>query len=77
MELNEQKKRINALESVRETKTNFNILDLVTTSKEITPGKFFTKLLKKNTGRFKTTYTATIYQTNTIFWPFIVLTAAG
>ena len=40
LELNEQKKRINALESVRETKTNFNILDLVTTSKEITPDKF-------------------------------------
>ena len=40
LELNEQKKRINALESVGETKTNFNILDLVTRSKEITPGKF-------------------------------------
>ena len=40
LELNEQKKRINMLESVGETKTNFNILDLVTRSKEITPGKF-------------------------------------
>ena len=39
MELKEQKKRINALESVGETKTHFNILDLVTRSKEITPGK--------------------------------------
>ena len=39
MELKEQKKRINALESVGETKTNFNILDLVTRSKEITAGK--------------------------------------
>ena len=40
LELNEQKKRINALESVGEIKTNFNILDLVTRSKETTPGKF-------------------------------------
>ena len=40
LELNEQKKRINAFESVRETKLNFNILDLVTRTKEITPGKF-------------------------------------
>ena len=40
LELNEQKKRINTLESVGEAKTNFNILDLVTRSKEITPGKF-------------------------------------
>ena len=39
LELKEQKKRINALESVGETKTNFNILDLVTRSKEITAGK--------------------------------------
>ena len=39
LELIEQKKRINALESVGETKTNFNILDLVTRSKEITAGK--------------------------------------
>ena len=45
LELNEQKKRINALESVGEAKSNFNILDLVTRSKEITPGKF----LKENT----------------------------
>ena len=40
LELDEQKKRINALESVGEAKSNFNILDLVTRSKEITPGKF-------------------------------------
>ena len=39
LELIEQEKRINALESVGETKTNFNILDLVTRSKEITAGK--------------------------------------
>ena len=77
LDLNEQKKRINALESIEEAKSRANILDLVTKSKEITPGKFLTKLLQKNTGRFKTTYTATIYQTNTIVWPFIVLTAAG
>ena len=77
LDLNEQKKRINALESIEEAKSHTNILDLVTKSKEITPGKFLTKLLKKNTRRFKTTYTATIYQTNTIVWPFIVLTAAG
>ena len=77
LDLNEQKKRVNALESIEEAKSHTNILDLVTKSEEITPGKFLTKLLKKNTRRFKTTYTATIYQTNTIFWPFIVLTAAG
>ena len=41
LELKEQKKRINALESVGETKTNFNILDLVTRSKEITAGKLW------------------------------------
>ena len=40
LELNEQKRRINALESVGENKSNFNNLDLVTRSKEITPGKF-------------------------------------
>ena len=47
LDLNEQKKRINALESIEEAKSHTNILDLVTKSKEITPGKFFTKLLKK------------------------------
>ena len=36
LELNEQKKRIQALESIEET----NILDLVTKSKGSTPGKF-------------------------------------
>ena len=41
LELKEQKKRMNALESVGETKTNFNILDLVTRSKEITAGKLW------------------------------------
>ena len=41
LELKEQKKRINALESVGETKTNFNILDLVTRSKEIAAGKLW------------------------------------
>ena len=40
MELKEQKKRINTLESVGETKTNFNLLDLVTRSKEITLSQF-------------------------------------
>ena len=40
LELKEQKKRINALESVGETKTNFNLLDLVTRSKEITLSQF-------------------------------------
>ncbi|CAH3192197.1 unnamed protein product, partial [Porites evermanni] len=43
LELNEQKKRINALESVGEAKSNFNILDLVTRSKEITPDLYSTK----------------------------------
>ena len=77
LDLNEQKKRINALESIEEAKSHTNILDLVTKSKEINPGKFLTKLLKKKkTLRFKTTYTATIYQTNMIVWTFIVLTAA-
>ena len=64
MDLNEQKKRINALENIEETKSRANILDLVTKGKEINPGPF------------KTTYTGTIYQTNTIVWPF-VLTAVG
>ena len=36
LELSEQKKRIQALESIEET----NILDLVTKSKGSTPGKF-------------------------------------
>ena len=40
LELKEQKKRINTLESVGETKTNFNLLDLVTRSKEITLSQF-------------------------------------
>ena len=48
LELNEQKKRINALESVGETKTNFNILDLVTRSKETTPGKFLIENTKNS-----------------------------
>ena len=47
LELDEQKKRINALESIEETKSRAIILDLVTKSKEITPGKFLTKILKK------------------------------
>ena len=47
LDLNEQKKRIQALESIEETKSHINILDLVTKSKEITPGMFLTKLLKK------------------------------
>ena len=47
LNLNEQKKRINALESIEETKSRANSLELVTKSKEITPGKFLTKLLKK------------------------------
>ena len=47
LDLNEQKKRINALESIGETKSRANILDLVTKSKEINPGKFLTKILKK------------------------------
>ena len=51
LDLNEQKKRINALESIEKAKSHTNILDLVTKSKEITPGKFFTKLLKRNTGQ--------------------------
>ena len=45
LDLNEQKKRINALESIEEAKSHTNILDLVTKSKEINPGKFLTKLL--------------------------------
>ena len=40
LELNEQKKRIQALESIEETKSHTNILDLVTKSKGSTPGKF-------------------------------------
>ena len=40
LDLNEQKKRINALESIEEAKSRANILDFVTKSKEITPGKF-------------------------------------
>ena len=40
LDLNEQKKRINALESIEEAKSHTNILDLVTKSKEINPGKF-------------------------------------
>ena len=40
LELKEQKKRINTIESVGETKTNFNLLDLVTRSKEITLSQF-------------------------------------
>ena len=40
LELNEQKKRIQALESIEETKSHTNILDLVTESKGSTPGKF-------------------------------------
>ena len=47
LDLNEQKKRIQALESIEEAKSYTNILDLVTKSKEINPGKFLTKLLKK------------------------------
>ena len=47
LDLNEQRKRINALESIEETKSRANILELVTKSKEITPGKFLTKLLKR------------------------------
>ena len=47
LDLNEQKKRIQALESIEEAKSHTNILDLVTKSKEITPGMFLTKLLKK------------------------------
>ena len=47
LELDEQKKRIQALESIEETKSHTNILDLVTKSKEITPGKFLTKTLRK------------------------------
>ena len=53
LDLNEQKKRINALESIEEAKSHTNILDLVTKSKEITPGKFFTKLLKKKYWTFQ------------------------
>ena len=77
LDLSEQKKRIQALESIEEAKSHTNILDLVTKSKEINPGKFLTKLLKKKKTRsFKTTYTATIFQTNMIVWTLIVLTAA-
>ena len=47
LELDEQKKRINALESIEESKSRASILDLVTKSKEITPGKFLTKILRK------------------------------
>ena len=46
LELNEQKKRIQALESIEETKSHANILDLVTKSKGSTPGKFWQKYLK-------------------------------
>ena len=46
LELNEQKKRIQALESIEETKSHANILDLVTKSKGSTPGKFGQKILK-------------------------------
>ena len=45
LDLNEQKKRINALENIEETKSRANILDLVTKGKEINPGKFLTKIL--------------------------------
>ena len=76
LDLSEQKKRMQALESIEEAKLHTNILDLVTKSKEINPGKFLTKLLKKKTRSFKTTYTATIFQTNMLVWTFIVLTAA-
>ena len=50
LELEKQKKRINGLESIEETKSRASILDLVTKSKEITPGKtgkFLTKILRK------------------------------
>ena len=47
LDLSEQKKRIQALESIEEAKSHTNILDLVTKSKETNPGKFLTKLLKK------------------------------
>ena len=47
LDLSEQKERIQALESIEEAKSHTNILDLVTKSKEIKPGKFLTKLLKK------------------------------
>ena len=53
LDLNEQKKRINALESIEEAKSHTNILDLVTKSKEINPGKFLTKLLKKKDSIFQ------------------------
>ena len=49
LELDEQKKRINALESIEDTKSRASILDsdLVTKSKEINPGEFLTKILRK------------------------------
>ena len=53
LDLNEQKKRIQALESIEEAKSHTNILDLVTKSKEINPGKFLTKLLKKKDSIFQ------------------------
>ena len=46
LELNEQKKRIQALKSIEESKSHTNILDLVTKSEEITSGKFDKKYLK-------------------------------
>ena len=46
LELDKQKKRINGLESIEDTKLRASILDLVTKSKEITPGKFLTKILR-------------------------------
>ena len=53
LDLNEQKKRIQALESIEEAKSHTDILDLVTKSKEINPGKFLTKLLKKKDSIFQ------------------------
>ena len=53
LDLSEQKKRIQALESIEEAKSHTNILDLVTKSKEINPGKFLTKLLKKKDSIFQ------------------------
>ncbi|CAH3195779.1 unnamed protein product [Porites evermanni] len=47
LELNEQKKRIQALESIEETKSHANILDLVTKSKGSTPDPQSTKQRRK------------------------------
>ena len=43
LEMNEQNKRINDLESVEETELLGNLIDLVTMAKIIIPGKFYQK----------------------------------